>query len=82
MIFAIIKEGVGMIEDILVILMMAFGLFAILMFILFYVYLKKRYNKKHLSDDYTKDVNYDKEEKDNDNKKKNNYEEFIPKKKK
>ena len=71
-----------MIEDILVILMMAFGLFAILMFILFYVYLKKRYNKKHIFDDYTKDVNYYKEEKESNNEKKNEYEEFIPKKKK
>lgn len=38
-------------KDILVILMMAFGLFAILMFILFYVYAKKYYNNKHLIDD-------------------------------
>lgn len=37
--------------DILVILMMAFGLFAILMFILFYIYAKKYYNEKHIIDE-------------------------------
>ena len=42
-------------KDILVILMMAFGLFAILMFILFYIYAKKYYNEKHLTDDYEED---------------------------
>lgn len=68
-----------MIEDILVILMMAFGLFAIAMFILFYVYLKKNYNKRHLNDDYMKDV--DDEEEKNDSKK-INYEDYVPKKKK
>lgn len=41
-------------KDILLILMVAFGLFAIVMFVLFYVYLKKYYNKKHLEDDYEK----------------------------
>ena len=39
-------------KDILVILMMAFGLFAILMFILFYIYVKKYYNAKHLTENY------------------------------
>lgn len=34
--------------DILIILIMAFGLFAILMFILFYIYAKKHYNDKHI----------------------------------
>ena len=68
-----------MISDILVILLMAFGLFAISMFILFYVYLKRSYNKRHLNDDYTKEsINYEKDEiLDN----KNNDDEFIPKKK-
>ena len=42
-------------KDILVILMMAFGLFAILMFILFYIYAKKYYNTKHLTDNYRDD---------------------------
>ena len=39
-------------KDILVILMIAFGLFAILMFILFYIYAKKHYNDKHINEDY------------------------------
>lgn len=43
-------------KDILVILMVAFGLFAIAMFIMFFIYLKKYYNTKHLEDDYKKDV--------------------------
>ena len=38
--------------DILAMLMVAFGLFAILMFILFYAYVKKYYNEKHLTEDY------------------------------
>lgn len=42
-------------KDILVILMMAFGLFAILMFILFYIYAKKYYNTKHLTENYQDD---------------------------
>lgn len=41
--------------DVLAILMVAFGLFAILMFILFYVYAKKTHNTKHMSDDYNVD---------------------------
>ncbi len=45
-----------MINDILVILMVAFGLFAVSMFVLFYAYLKKQYNNKHLSDDYENDI--------------------------
>ena len=48
-----------MLNDILVILMIAFGLFAIIMFILFYVYLRKRYNNKHINDDYAKDLDKD-----------------------
>ena len=48
-------------KDILVILMMAFGLFAILMFILFYIYAKKYYNNKKLIDDYHEDNNDDDE---------------------
>ena len=43
-------------KDILVILMVAFGLFAIIMFVLFYAYLKKYYNNKHISEDYKKDI--------------------------
>ena len=41
--------------DVLAILMVAFGLFAILMFILFYAYAKKYYNEKHLTEDYEDD---------------------------
>ena len=67
-----------MVNDILVILMMAFGLFAIAMFILFYVYLKAHYNNKHNSDDYTKDI----EQEENDKYNSLSEEEFIPKKKK
>lgn len=55
-------------SDILVILMMAFGLFAILMFILFYVYAKKYYNEKKINEDY--DLDDDKE---------NDIDEFAPK---
>ena len=64
-------------KDILVILMMAFGLFAISMFVLFYVYLKKNYNKRHLSDDYHEDVSYD----DRETKENIINEDFVPKKK-
>lgn len=46
-------------KDILVILMIAFGLFSIIMFILFFVYLKKYYNSKHLEDDYKKEIDMD-----------------------
>ena len=42
-------------KDVLVILMMAFGLFAILMFILFYIYAKRYFNEKKLTDDYNLD---------------------------
>ena len=66
-------------KDILVILMVAFGLFAILMFILFYVYAKKYYNDKHIIEDY-EDEEHDTIE--NKNEEKENDEEFIPKKKK
>ena len=43
-------------KDILVILMIAFGLFAIFMFILFFIYLKKYYNNRHIDDNYQKDL--------------------------
>ena len=43
-------------KDIFVILMVAFGLFAILMFILFFIYLKRYYNKKNMNDDYRKEI--------------------------
>ena len=74
-------------KDILVILMVAFGLFTILMFILFYVYIKKHYNDKHINDDYENDTDYYSTKKEIDNKKnqikKNiNDDEFIPKRKK
>ena len=59
-------------NEVLVILMVAFGLIAIAMFILFYIYLKKYYNQKHLSEDYQKELEsehleeekYNKEEKE------------------
>jgi flagellar basal body-associated protein FliL len=47
---------VGMEKEVLVILMVAFGLFAIVMFILFFIYLKRYYNNKHLDEDYQKDI--------------------------
>ena len=43
-------------KDVLVILMIAFGIFAIAMFILFYVYLKKYYNGKHIEQDFENDI--------------------------
>ena len=65
---------------------MAFGLFAILMFILFYIYAKKHYNDKHMSSDLEliddidddKDIPQEKEvvneidDKKNDTKEENN----------
>ena len=53
-------------KDILVILMVAFGLFAIVMFILFFVYLKKYYNDKHISDDYKKELDQEEKQEVND----------------
>ncbi len=41
--------------DILAILMVAFALFAILMFILFYIYAKKYHNEKRISESYEDD---------------------------
>lgn len=52
-------------KEILVILMAAFGLFAIVMFVLFFIYLKKYYNNKHLDDDYQKDLDKEILEEDN-----------------
>ncbi len=43
-------------NNVLVVLMVAFGLMAIVMFVVFYIYLKKYYNSKHLSDDYQKEL--------------------------
>ena len=43
-------------KDILVILMIAFGLFAVIMFVLFYAYLKKYYNNRRISDDFEKEI--------------------------
>lgn len=71
-------------KDILVILMIAFGLFAILMFILFYVYAKKYYNDKHMDEDYEseqEEVEKNKNEEKEINTKESD-EEFVPKKKK
>ena len=44
--------------DVLAILMVAFALFAILMFILFYIFAKRYHNEKSISDDY-KDLDND-----------------------
>ncbi len=41
--------------DILAILMVAFGLFAVLMFVLFCIYVKKYNNEKHLTEDFDDD---------------------------
>ena len=49
-------------KDILIILMIAFGLFAIIMFVLFYTYLRKYYNNKHLIQDYEKDIENESDE--------------------
>ena len=43
-------------KEVLVILMVAFGIFAIAMFILFFIYLKKYYNERHLEEDYQKEL--------------------------
>ena len=65
-----------MVNDILVILMMAFGIFAIVMFILFYIYLKKHHSNKYVNEDYDiGDIEEDNEESSIE-------EEFVPKKKK
>ena len=43
-------------NDILVIIMVAFGLLANVMFVLFFVYLKKYYGSKHIEEDYKKEL--------------------------
>lgn len=54
--------------DILAILMVAFGLFAILLFILFYIYARTARNKKRENDDYEEDIEkYNNIDKDSDN---------------
>ena len=85
-------------KDVLVILMVAFGLLAIVMFVLFFVYLRRYYNSKHINDDYKKDLdnnkdfldgnelnnNYKNKQVEENNVEKNNYnkEEHNDKKKK
>ena len=72
-------------KDILVILMIAFGLFAIVMFILFFVYLKKYYNSRHIREDYEKEIDEKIKQEQRDLEEENNLEsdmEFIPIKKK
>ena len=49
-------------KDILIILMFAFGIVAVIMFILFYVYLKRFYNKRRLDDSYEKDIDNDQDD--------------------
>lgn len=51
-------------KDVLVILMIAFGIFAVVMFVLFYAYLKKYYNKRHIIDDYKEDLEKETDEDD------------------
>ena len=51
-------------KDILVILMIAFGLFAVIMFVLFYAYLRKYYNNKHTDYDYENDIANNEEDDD------------------
>ena len=43
-------------KDLLVILMVGFGLFAVFMFIMFFIYLKKYYNSRHTEEDYQKEL--------------------------
>lgn len=43
-------------KDVLIILMIAFGLFAVIMFVLFYAYLKKYHNERIIDDNYEKDI--------------------------
>ena len=51
-------------KDVLVILMVAFGLFAIVMFVLFFIYLKKYYNSRHINEDYKNEIDEYPEEDD------------------
>ena len=51
-------------KDLLVILMIAFGLFAVIMFVLFYAYLKKYHNEKNLSEDFEKEIDNKPDEED------------------
>ena len=53
-------------KDILVILMIAFGLFAVIMFVLFYAYLKKYHNERIIDDNYEKDIDREQDEPDED----------------
>lgn len=53
-------------KDVLIILMIAFGLFAVIMFVLFYVYLKKYYNSRRISDDFEKEIDNRVDEDDED----------------
>jgi len=72
-------------KDVLVILMVAFGLFAIIMFVLFFVYLKKYYNNKKIDDDYKRYVDEEIEEKNRDKEENIEFEsdmDFVPIKKK
>ena len=72
-------------KDVLVILMVAFGLFAIIMFVLFFVYLKKYYNNRKIDDDYKRYVDEEIEEKSRDKEENIEFEsdmDFVPIKKK
>ncbi len=72
-------------KDVLVILMVAFGLFAIVMFVLFFVYLKKYYNSRHIDNDYKKDIDEKIEQEMKYEQEENEFEsdmEFVPIKKK
>lgn len=72
-------------KDVLVILMVAFGLFAIVMFILFFIYLKKYYNSKHIDEDYKREIDEQEEHERYNDIEENEFEsdvDFVPIKKK
>lgn len=45
-----------MLNEVLAILVVSFGIFAIAMFIVLYIHLKKNYNSKHIEEDYKKEL--------------------------
>jgi len=47
---------VGMLNEVLAILVVSFGIFAIAMFIVLYIHFKKNYNSKHIEEDYKKEL--------------------------
>ena len=45
-----------MLNEVLAILVVSFGIFAIAMFIVLYIHLRKNYNSKHIEEDYKKEL--------------------------